>query len=230
MPFIRKIEVNGFKTFGKKTTLIFDKGFTAITGPNGSGKTNIIDAVLFALGEMSARKLRATNFSNLIFHGGLNSNARRKKAKVVIQFDNSDGRLPTDTATVTVSREIDQEGHSVYRINGRKVSRAYAMEILSMAGITPNGHNVVLQGTLTRLAEISSQERRKIIEDMIGIAQYDHEKAEAQKKLESANIAIKTAMGQVGEVQKRIESLERERNRSSTLQLYPRGNKTAGSS
>jgi len=212
MPFIRKIEVNGFKTFGKKTTLIFDKGFTAITGPNGSGKTNIIDAVLFALGEMSARKLRATNFSNLIFHGGLNSNARRKKAKVVIQFDNSDGRLPTDTATVTVSREIDQEGHSVYRINGRKVSRAYAMEILSMAGITPNGHNVVLQGTLTRLAEISSQERRKIIEDMIGIAQYDHEKAEAQKKLESANIAIKTAMGQVGEVQKRIESLERERN------------------
>ena len=211
MPFIKKIEVNGFKTFGKKTTLVFDKGFTAITGPNGSGKTNIIDAVLFALGEMSARRLRATNFSNLIFHGGLNSSSRRK-AKVIIQFDNSDGRLPVDTTTVTVSREIDQEGHSVYRINGRKVSRAYAMEILSMAGIAPNGHNVVLQGTLTRLAEISSQERRKIIEDAIGIAQYDYEKAEAQKKLESANIAIKTAMGQVGEVQKRIEALERERN------------------
>jgi len=213
MPFIKKIEVNGFKTFGKKTMLLFDKGFTAITGPNGSGKTNIIDAVLFALGEMSARKLRATNFSSLIFHGGLNSNSRKKKkAKVVIQFDNSDGRLPTDTATVTVSREIDQEGHSIYRINGRKVSRSYALEILSMAGITPNGHNVVLQGTLTRLAEISSQERRRIIEDAIGIAQYDYEKAEAQKKLEAANIAIKTAMGQVGEVQKRIESLERERN------------------
>jgi len=212
MPFIKKIEINGFKTFGKKTTLMFDKGFIAITGPNGSGKTNIIDAVLFALGEMSARKLRATNFSNLIFHGGLNSNARKKKAKVVIQFDNSDGRLPTDTATVTVSREIDQEGHSIYRINGRKVSRAYAMEMLSMAGITSNGHNVILQGMLTRLAEISPQERRKIIEDIIGIAQYDAEKAEAQKKLEEANIAIKTAMGQVGEVQKRIESLERERN------------------
>jgi len=211
MPFIKKIEVNGFKTFGRKTTLIFDKGFTAITGPNGSGKTNIIDAVLFALGEMSARKLRATSFSNLIFHGGLNSNSK-KKAKVVIQFDNSDGRLPIDTTTVTVSREIDQEGHSTYRINGRKVSRAYALEILSMAGIAPDGHNVILQGTLTRLAEISSQERRKIIEDAIGIAQYDDEKAKAQKKLESANIAIKTAMGQVGEVQKRIEALERERN------------------
>ena len=112
VPFIKKIEVNGFKTFGRKTTLLFDRGFTAITGPNGSGKTNIIDAVLFALGEMSARRLRATNFSNLIFHGGLNSN-RKKKAKVVIQFDNSDGRLPLDTATVTLSREIDQEGRSV---------------------------------------------------------------------------------------------------------------------
>jgi len=211
MPFIKKIEVNGFKTFGRKTTLLFDRGFTAITGPNGSGKTNIIDAVLFALGEMSARRLRATNFSNLIFHGGLNSN-RKKKAKVVIQFDNSDGRLPLDTATVTLSREIDQEGRSIYRVNGRKVSRIYVLEMLSMAGIAPNGHNIILQGMLTRLAEISPQERRKIIEDAIGIAQYDQEKAEAQKKLEAANISIKTVMGQVGEVQKRIEALERERN------------------
>ncbi|RJS85096.1 chromosome segregation protein SMC [Candidatus Bathyarchaeota archaeon] len=211
LPFIKKIEVNGFKTFSKKTTLVFDKGFTVITGPNGSGKTNIIDAVLFALGEMSARKLRATNFSSLIFNGGLNSNSR-KKAKVVIRFDNSDGRLPIDAKTVTVSREIDQNGYSTYRINGRRVSRSYALEVLSMGGITPNGHNVILQGTLTRLAEISSHERRKMIEDIIGIAQYDREKAEAQEKLEAANIAIKTAMGRVGEVQKRIESLERERN------------------
>ena len=213
MPFIKKIEVIGFKTFGRKTTLMFDKGFTAITGPNGSGKTNIIDAVLFCLGELSSRRLRAENFSKLIFSGGSNPDTRKKGyAKVIIQFDNSDGRLPTDTTTVTVSREIDHEGQSVFRINGRKVSRAYAIEILSIAGISPYGHNVVLQGALTRLAEISPQERRKIIEDMIGIATYDSEKAEAEKKLQAADISIKTAMGQVSEVQNRIESLERERN------------------
>ncbi|MBS7656654.1 chromosome segregation protein SMC [Candidatus Bathyarchaeota archaeon] len=213
MPFIKKIEVNGFKTFGKKTTLVFDKGFTAITGPNGSGKTNIIDAVLFCLGELSSRRLRAENFSKLIFSGSPNSDSRKKNsAKVVIQFDNSDNRLPTDTATVTLSREIDQEGQSIFRINGRRVSRAYAMEILAMAGISPYGHNVVLQGTLTRLAEISPVERRKIIEDMIGIATYDAEKAEADEKLKAADISIKTAMGQVSEVQNRIEALERERN------------------
>ena len=214
MPYIKRIEVNGFKTFGRKTTLMFEKGFTAITGPNGSGKTNIIDAVLFCLGELSSRRLRAENFSKLIFHGGADPDINKKKgaAKVVIQFDNTDSRLPTETATVTLSREIDEEGQSVFRINGRRVSRAYAMEILSIAGISPYGYNVVLQGTLTRLAEISPQERRKIIEDMIGIATYDTEKEEAEKKLQAADISIKTAMGQVSEVQNRIEALERERN------------------
>jgi len=213
MPHIKKIEVNGFKTFGRKTVLSLDKGFTAITGPNGSGKTNIIDAVLFGLGELSARRLRASNFSSLIFHGGPNPDLRRKnKAKVVVQFDNSDGRLPTDTITVTVSREIDHNGQSVYRINGRRVSRSYILETLSMAGISPYGHNVILQGSLTRVAEISPRERRKMIEDMIGIAQYDDQKKEAEDKLRLANMSIKTALGQVGEVQRRIESLERERN------------------
>jgi chromosome segregation protein len=213
MPYIKKIEVNGFKTFGRKTTLMFEKGFTAITGPNGSGKTNIIDAVLFCLGELSSRRLRAENFSKLIFHGGVDPDVRKKgNAKVVIQFDNTDSRLPTDTTTVTLSREIDEDGQSVFRINGRRVSRAYAIEILSIAGISPYGYNVVLQGTLTRLAEISPQERRKIIEDMIGIATYDTEKEEAEKKLQTADISIKTAMGQVSEVQSRIEALEKERN------------------
>ncbi len=213
MPYIKKIEVNGFKTFGKKTTLILDKGFTVITGPNGSGKTNIIDAVLFCLGELSTRRLRASNFSSLIYNGNSNSEVKSKgRAKVTIQLDNSDGHIPLDTNTVTISREIDHEGQSIYRVNGRKVSRAYLLSILSMASISPYGHNVILQGTLTHLAEISPLERRKIIEDLIGIAQYDNEKAEAQRKLESANISIQTAMGQVGEVQRRIESLERERN------------------
>jgi len=213
MPYIRRIEVSGFKTFGSKTTLLLDKGFIAITGPNGSGKTNIIDAVLFGLGELSARRLRASNFSSLIFHGGSSPEVKRKsKAKVTIQFNNEDGRLPTDTSTVTLSREIDQNGESVFRINGRKVLRAYVMEVLSIAGISPYGQNVILQGALTRLAEFSPHERRKIIEDMIGIAQYDSEKTEAEEKLGSANISIKTALGQVSEVQRRIESLERERN------------------
>ena len=213
MTYLKKIEIRGFKTFADKTTVVPGKGFTVITGPNGSGKTNIIDAILFGLGDLSARRLRAQNFSKLLFQGNPDSNLKkRKKAKVTIQFDNSDGHIPVESRTVTVSREIDERGQSIYRLNGRRNSRGNLIDVLSMAGVSPYGHNVVLQGTITRLAEISAHERRKRIEDMIGIAQYDDEKADAEEKLKEADISIRTAMGQVGEVQRRVEALERERN------------------
>jgi chromosome segregation protein len=214
MPYIKKIELKGFKSFGPKTaTVTLDKGFTAITGPNGSGKTNIADAVLFGLGELSARRMRAASLSKLVYHGYPELQVKKAKtAKVVLQFDNSDNRLPVDTKTVTVSREINRAGQSVYRLNGRRISRTRILDILSMAGISPTGHNVVLQGAITRIAEISSHERRKMISDLVGIAQYDAEKAEAEEKLRAAEISIRTAMGRIDEVQKRVDDLERERN------------------
>jgi chromosome segregation protein len=213
MPYIKKIELKGFKTFGQTTTILLEKGFTVITGPNGSGKTNIIDAVLFVLGELSSRRLRAENFSKLIFHGSPEAKLDNvKMAKVVMQFNNSDGLIPLDTSTVTVSREVYKNGQSVYRLNGRRMSRANVVDTLAMAGISGTGHNVVLQGTVTRMAEVSPFERRKILEDLVGIAQYDAEKAEAEEKLRVADISIKTAMGKVEEVQKRVDDLERERN------------------
>jgi chromosome segregation protein len=214
MPYIKKIELKGFKSFGPKTaTVTLDKGFTVITGPNGSGKTNIADAVLFGLGELSARRMRAASLSKLIYHGYPELQVKKAKtAKVVLQFDNSDNRLPVDTKTVTVSREINRAGQSVYRLNGRRISRTHILDILSMAGISPTGHNVVLQGAITRIAEISSHERRKMISNLVGIAQYDAEKAEAEEKLRAAEISIRTAMGRIDEVQKRVDDLERERN------------------
>jgi chromosome segregation protein len=214
MPYIKRIELKGFKSFGPQTVkVVLDKGFTAITGPNGSGKTNIVDAILFALGELSTRRLRAENAAKLIFHGSEKAGLERAKmAKVVIQFDNMDGRIPVDTATVTISREVYRNGQSVYRLNGRRISRAHVLEILSMVGISSASQNIILQGTITRLTDISPVERRKIIEDLVGIAQYDAEKAEAEEKLRVADVSIRTAMGRIDEVQKRVDDLERERN------------------
>jgi len=214
MPHIKKIEMRGFKSFGSKAaTILLDKGFTVLTGPNGSGKTNIVDAILFGLGELSSRRLRAENFSKLIFHGSPEAEVEKAShAKVIIQFDNSDSRLPVDTSTVTISREVHRNGQSIYRLNGRRISRTRTVDILSMAGISPTGHNVIVQGTITRMAEISPYERRKIIDDLVGIAQYDAEKAEAEERLRAAEISIRTAMGRIDEVQKRVDDLERERN------------------
>jgi chromosome segregation protein len=214
MPYIKKIELKGFKSFGPQTIKIsLDKGFTALTGPNGSGKSNIMDAVLFSLGELSTRRLRAENAAQLIFHGSDKTGQEKvKMAKVVIQFDNSDGTMPVDTTTVTISREVFRNGQSVYRLNGRRMSRAYITETLSMSSISSMSQNIIPQGTLTRLTEITSFERRKIIEDLVGIGQYDAEKAEAEEKLRAADISIRTAMGRIDEVQKRLDDLERERN------------------
>jgi chromosome segregation protein len=214
MPYIKKIELKGFKSFGPQTVKVaLDKGFTVITGPNGSGKTNIMDAVLFALGELSSRRLRAENAAKLIFHGSEKAGLERaKRAKVIIQFDNSDGVMPVDTVTVTVSREVYRNGQSVYRLNGRRMSRTHILEILSMAAISSVSQNIIPQGTITRLTDINQMERRKIIEDLVGIAQYDAEKADAEEKLRVADISIRTAMGRIDEVQKRVDDLERERN------------------
>src|SRR3989304_5723952 len=197
MPYIKKIELKGFKSFGPQTVKVaLDKGFTVITGPNGSGKTNILDALLFALGELSTRRLRAENAAKLIFHGSEKAGLERAKmAKVIIQFDNSDGIMAVDTVTVTVSREV-------YRLNGRRISRTHILEILSMAAISSVSQNIIPQGTITRLTDVNQTERRKIIEDLVGIAQYDAEKAEAEEKLRVADISIRTAMGRIDEGQK----------------------------
>jgi len=214
MPWIKQIRIQGFKTYGSKTTTItLDKGFTVLTGPNGSGKTNIVDAILFVLGELSARRLRSDGFAKLIYQGDPGKGVEKARAaKVVIQFDNSDNRLPVDTNTVTISRDVNRNGQSVYRINGRRAARSHVMDVLSMAGISPTGHNVIMQGMVTRMTEISPHERRKVLEDLIGIGQYDAEKAEAEEKLRDADISIRTAMGRVDEVQRRVDDLERERN------------------
>ncbi|MCW4028643.1 MAG: chromosome segregation protein SMC [Candidatus Bathyarchaeota archaeon] len=214
MPYIKKIEVKGFKSFGPQTIKVnLEKGFTAITGPNGSGKTNIMDALLFSLGELSTRRLRAENSAKLIFHGSEKAGLEKAKmAKVVVQFDNSDGTMPVDTTTVTVSREVYRNGQSVYRLNGRRMSRSHITETLSMGAISSMSNNIIPQGTITRLTDLTALERRKIIEDLIGIAQYDSEKTEAEEKLRAADISIRTAMGRIDEVQKRLDDLERERN------------------
>jgi chromosome segregation protein len=217
LPYIKKIELKGFKSFGPQTVKVnLDKGFTAITGPNGSGKTNIMDALLFSLGELKTRRMRADNASSLIFHGSEKGGLEKSKmAKVVVQLDNTDGLMPVDTSTVTISREVYRSGQSVYRLNGRRMNRSHINETLSMAAISSMSQNIIPQGQITHLAEIAPLERRKIIEDLIGIGQYEAEKAEAEEKLRSADISIKTAMGRIDEVQKRLDDLERERNQLS---------------
>jgi len=205
--------MRGFKSFGpRKVHVSLERGLTVITGPNGSGKSNIMDAVRFVLGELSARSLRADKFSGIIFDSNITQGEGPKSAWVAIQFDNSDRRIPFDMDMVSVSREVDKSGQSTYRLNGRKISRGQLVDILTVADLHAAGYNMIMQGTITRLADVTPEERRKIIDELIGIAEYDSKKAEAQIQLNEADINLKVATAHIEEVQKRIEDLERERN------------------
>ncbi len=210
MVYIRRIDLRGFKTFGKKVSLTLDRGLTVVTGPNGSGKSNVIDSVKFALGELSAKELRGGTITDLIHRGSPHATAR--SAYVGIQFDNADRRIPIDADAVTISREFRRGGEGIYRLNGRRVSRKQLTDILSSADIQVSGHNIVQQHAITRLAEVTLEERRKIIEDMIGIAVYDSKKAESQLQLQQADLNIKVASARTDEVRTRVEALEKERN------------------
>ncbi|MCJ7634227.1 AAA family ATPase, partial [Candidatus Bathyarchaeota archaeon] len=212
MVFIKRLEMRGFKSFGdKKVSVPLDRGLTVVTGPNGSGKSNIFDAIRFTLGDLSARSLRADKMSEVIYDGS-SSGGPNRTAYVSIQLDNADRRIPVDTETVTIARRVNKEGESDYFLNGKQAARSQLVDMLSMAGLSSNGYNMILQGTITRLADVTPEERRKAIEELVGIADYDAKKTDARLQLQQSEINLKIAEARLGDVQARLERLEEERN------------------
>ena len=211
MVYIKRVDLRGFKTFGKKTTIHLDRGLTIITGPNGSGKSNVLDSVKFALGELSPKELRGETIGDLVYKGTAQT-IHTKAAYVAVQFDNHDRRIPIDAEAVTISREFRRGGEGIYRLNGKRISRKQLTDILSSADIQVSSFNIVPQHAITRLAEVTTEERRRIIEDMIGIAVYDTKRTAAQTELQQADLNLQVASAKIEEVRLRVESLERERN------------------
>ena len=208
---IKKLEVYGFKSFGfKNSVLTFDKGLIAVTGPNGSGKSNILDAIMFALGENSPRVLRVDRFQSL-FHDS--QNTHHKMIHVSLTFDNHDRGIPIDSDNVTLTRDMEgQSGESEYYLNGKKVTKGTIVELLEIVIATSNKLNIVQQGMITRISELNSDERRRIIEDIIGLSYFDEKKTEALKQLDESDRRLEVAFARIDEVRKRIDELEIERN------------------
>jgi chromosome segregation protein len=209
---LKKIESRGFKSLGSRQMSIpVERGFIAITGPNGSGKSNLLDAIIFCLGENSPKTLRVPNLGALIYDGSVEEQ-KPSSAKVTLQFDNSDRRIPFDSDSVTISRELKQSGESVYSLNGKHIQRNNLSEVLEVALITSRGLNIVLQGMITRISELIPDEKRKLIEQMVGVAQFDEKKDMAMKQLDDADRKLEIAMAKIGEIRDRVQQLEQERN------------------
>ncbi|WEU39908.1 MAG: chromosome segregation protein SMC [Candidatus Odinarchaeum yellowstonii] len=207
MVYIKKLEMKGFKSFGgEKVALNFDKGFTAIVGPNGSGKSNILDALCFVLGHLSAKTLRASAFSDLIYIDKKNQNAA-KSATVTLHLDNSDQGIPIDSKNVVITRSIDLDGNGAYILNGQRVTRGQILDILNLAGITPDGYNIVFQGQLAQVVSMTPLERRALIEKIAGIAAYDEKKEKAKEELEKAENNLKQVSVLLDEIKTSKEKL-----------------------
>ena len=225
MVYINRIVFRNFKSFGGSLKLSFQQGFNVITGPNGSGKSNIIDAVQFVFGELGSKRMRVPVLSGLIFDGAGDDSAKPHYAQVTIYFNNTDRALPVDRKTVSVGRRVDREGKSKYFLNGKQTSRRALLDILMMAGISPGGYNMVLQGFATRLSDLTPLERMNALEDLVGITEYDEKKAEAQVRLNDAERKIEVASAKGDEVRRRVIGLERERNDAIRSRLLEREKK-----
>ena len=212
MVHIKKVDIFGFKSFGfKNTSVNFEPGLVSISGPNGSGKSNILDAIIFAMGENKARVMRAPNLRKLI-HDIDGNRHGPKLTRVRVQFDNSDRKIPVDSDMVTVTREMNDKGESDYHLDSKKINRNRLLDMFEMANADLNALNAVQQGTVTRISEMTNEEKRKTIEDLIGLSYFDEKKGESVKQLTEADQRLEVAMAKMGEVKKQIDELEIERN------------------
>jgi chromosome segregation protein len=157
--------------------------------------------------------MRVPDFSGLIYDGaGEEDQNKPQISQVTVYFDNTDRGLASDRAQVSIGRKVDRDGKSDYYLNGKRTSRKAVLDLLHLAGITPGGYNIVLQGTATRLSDLTPSERMDALEDLIGIKEYDEKKAEAKGRLTEAERKIEISAARIDEVRKRVTELERQRN------------------
>jgi chromosome segregation protein len=209
---IKKVEIFGFKSFGfKNTTVLFEPGLVSISGPNGSGKSNILDAIIFALGENKPKMMRVDKLRSLI-HDIEGNRHGPKLARSSVHFDNFDRKIPVDSDMVEITREMDDKGENTYYLNKKLTNRSQILDLLDVANAGLGQLNAVQQGTVTRISEFTSEEKRNTIEDLIGLSYFDEKKTEALKQLDDADRRLEIALAKMGEIKKRIDELEEERN------------------
>lgn len=202
----------GFKSFRDRTKINFNQGFSAIVGANGSGKSNILDAFVFALGELSGNKMRVKNVRDLICNGGSIEKNPSNFAQVDIIFNNSNGTIPIDSKDVVISRKIDIKGNGNYYINGTRTTRRDLQDLMDLCNLIPNSTNLILQGEIFRIINMTNLERRQLVDEISGIASYNEKKENAEKQLEKIEENISRITLLLNEVKIQLDNLEAEKN------------------
>lgn len=214
---LRKLTMQGFKSFADRTQIVFEPGITAIVGPNGSGKSNIADAVRWVLGEQSVRSLRGARMEDVIFAGSQGKRALGL-AEVSLTIDNSDGQLPVPFTEVTVCRRLHRSGESEYLINQTPCRWKDVVDLFLDTGVGRDAYAIVSQGNVEALLSASPEERRQWFETAAGIGRYRVRKAEALKKLEATEQDLVRLQDLLQEIGQQLEPLSRQAEKARQYQ------------
>ncbi|NCP58366.1 AAA family ATPase [Candidatus Wolfebacteria bacterium] len=210
--FLKSLELNGFKSFAQKIVLEFPPGITAIVGPNGAGKSNVIDAIRWLLGEREAKNLRGAKAEDLIFNG-TPKKPRLSMAQARLYFDNSSGFFPVDFKEVVINRRVGRDSISQYFINKAEVRLKDVINFFSRSRLGTKGLTIINQGDSDLFVRASAEERRIMIEEILGLREYQIKKIEAERKLKNTFFNLEKARAMIEEVAPRLRTLKRQTNK-----------------
>ncbi|MBT7496771.1 chromosome segregation protein SMC [Candidatus Woesearchaeota archaeon] len=213
MTKINRMVMKGFKSFNQKTEILFGNEFNCILGPNGSGKSNVLDSLCFVLGKGSAKALRAEKSSNLIYNGGKKKQPS-SQGEVSIYFDNKNKIFPSTEEEIKITRIIKKNGNSVYKISDKTRTRNQVLDLLAAARINPDGYNIVLQGDIIKFTEMSTEKRRKLVEEIAGISVYEEKKQKAVRELDRVEERLNGAEIILKEKQTHLRELKKDRDQA----------------
>ncbi|HEX4351461.1 MAG TPA: chromosome segregation protein SMC, partial [Polyangiales bacterium] len=219
---IKKLEVCGFKSFVDPATLHFDHDVTCIVGPNGCGKSNVVDAIRWVMGEQSAKNLRGRNMEDVIF-GGTEARGPHGYAEVTITYDNSDHLAPpeyNEYADIAVTRRLDRQGNSEYLINKTSVRLLDLTNLFLGTGVGRRAYSIIEQGRIGLIVTAKPQDRRLLIEEAAGITKFKAKKQAAERRMEQTQQNLLRVSDIIDEIQKTLASLKRQAQKAERYKRY----------
>jgi len=214
---LTRLKLAGFKTFVEPTEFLIEPGLTGIVGPNGCGKSNLVEALRWVMGESSFKNMRGSGMDDVIF-GGSNERPARNMAEVALTLDNADRRAPAafnETDVLEVTRRIEREDGSTYRVNGKEVRARDVQLLFADAATGARSPALVRQGQISEIISAKPQSRRRILEDAAGIAGLHSRRHEAELRLRGAEENLTRLEDVLGEIDGQIEALQRQARQAS---------------
>jgi len=212
---LAKLEIKGFKSFADKVVINFDEGITGIVGPNGCGKSNVVDSIRWVLGEQKTSALRSEKMENVIFNGTSQRSAQQM-AEVSLTINNTKNILPTEYSQITITRRLYRSGESEYLLNGVVCRLKDITNLFLDTGVASNSYAIIELGMVDDLLNDKDNSRRSLFEEAAGISKFKKRKKETLKKLEDTDADLERVEDLLFEIEKNMKSLEKQAKQTET--------------